>query len=272
MFETVSAYGLKFQIPPFDEGVGRCLRDHGEFARVELEFLLAACHGNFLDVGANIGAICLPFASRRPEVRVAAVEFNPKIAALLAQNAISNGIQNVEVVNAAAGERIGWIDLPIAPIDRKANIGATSIYDSGHPIARMPIRTIDTLAPENTRLVKIDVEGFEPRVLAGATRLLSDVRPSWLVEISRHRPDATSVVRDTFLRFGYRIYWFFSPFLSPKPGEKGDFRGDFAIFASDDAPPWPMATFSDEWPSGEKLLPYFAPPIFSQISGLMRER
>ena len=42
MIETATAYGLELLVPPRDDGVGLCLRESGEFARVELELYQSA--------------------------------------------------------------------------------------------------------------------------------------------------------------------------------------------------------------------------------------
>lgn len=256
--QNATAYGLNFLVPPFDDGVGKCLRENGEFARVELEFILAACDGNLLDVGANIGAICLPFAARRPEARVVAVEAHPEIAAVLSHNVSANSLGNVEVIHAAAGERAGLIDIPVPSIMRQGNIGAGSLYDRGHSSARVPMRPIDDIAPDNCRMVKIDVEGFEPRVLDGAKRLLNEVRPVWLIEVSRHRPNTAALVRETLSSAGYGLFWFFSPFIASNSWSSGEFRGDFAYFATHLKPPWQMNKVADIWPTNATEFPYFA--------------
>ncbi len=254
--ETVLAYGLNFLVPPNDTGVGRSLRQHGEFARVELEFILEACDGDLLDIGANIGAICLPFAAQRPASTVVAVEAHRKIAQMLGANTLNNSLDNVEVIHAVAGERTGTIEIPFGAIDRPVNIGASSIYEKGLPLERVMMRPIDEIAPPNVRFVKIDVEGFEPRVLDGAARLLNDVRPSWLVEVSRERPNTAEIVRKTLQSAGYCLFWFFSPFVAPTPGVSGDTKGDFAYFATDKTPPWPMTEVGEDWPQKEDDLPY----------------
>ena len=258
MLKLANAYGMKFLVPPNDEGVGACLLEAGEFARVELEFILAACDGNLLDVGANIGAIGLPFAARRPNAKVIAIEAHRDIAEILQANVNLNGLTNVEVIHAAAGEREGFTDIPISPIDRFGNIGASSIYDAGHPTLSTRIFPIDTLKYSSISMVKIDVEGFEPRVLQGSQNLLESVRPNWLIEVSRSRPEHYQSVIDILDLNKYSTYWFFSPFVSPKIGRSGDFRGDFAIYASDNPPPWPLARCGAEWPTSEKLLPYLS--------------
>ena len=254
--DTASAYGLNFLIPIRDTGVGQCRRQSGEFARVEIEFILAACDGDLLDVGANIGAICLPFAAQRPASRVVAVEAHRKLAQILGANALNNRLHNVEVIHAVAGERTGTIEIPFGAIDRPVNIGASSIYEKGLPAERVMMRPMDEIASANVRFVKVEVEGFEPRVLDGSARLLRDIRPRWLVEVSRERPNTADLIRKTFKQAGYRIFWFFSPFVAPKPGASGDARGDFAYFATDETPPWPMKEVGDDWPRGEADLPY----------------
>jgi hypothetical protein len=56
--------------------------------------------------------------------------------------------------------------------------------------------TLDTLlnywAPPN--FVKIDVEGAEELALSGATRLLSEIRPSFYLEVSPENSDAVAKI------------------------------------------------------------------------------
>ena len=257
MLSTATAYGLQLLVPARDEGVGQCLREHGEFARVELEFILAACDGDLLDVGANVGAICLPFAARRPNSSVVAIEAHRKLAQILAANALINNLGNVDVFGMVAGERSGAVPIPMQPIDREANIGAGSLYDQGFPTELTIMTTLDQVAPNNLRFVKIDVEGFEDRVLAGAKRLLNEIRPKWLVEVSRNRPNTMALVRNELSAAGYRMFWFFSPFVTPSAGGPDlSIRGDAAIFACDGEPPWPMKPVSEAWPVDARDFPF----------------
>jgi tRNA G46 methylase TrmB len=104
MHGTAEAYGLTFRFPALDTAVGASLRDHGEFARPEIDFISAACAGDLIDVGANIGAICLPFARDNPSSQVVAIEAHPGVAALLRWNVTANDLTNVTVLDAVAGE------------------------------------------------------------------------------------------------------------------------------------------------------------------------
>jgi FkbM family methyltransferase len=261
MLKLANAYGMKFLVPPNDEGVGSCLLEAGEFARVELEFILASCDGNLLDVGANIGAIGLPFAARRPNAKVIAIEAHRDIAEILQANVNLNGLTNVDVIHAAAGEREGEADIPIPPVDRIGNIGAGSLYDAGYPTLRTKFIPLDSLKASSPSLVKIDVEGFEPRVLDGSKFLLENTRPEWLIEISRERKNTTLLVSNTLMKAGYSLYWFFSPFISGPIEIKGTLmRGDFSIFATDRTPRWKLPRFGSSWPKGSLDFPYLSDP------------
>jgi len=265
MVETVlaEAYGLELEVPALDTGVGACLRDYGEFARPELDFIVASCTRGLIDVGANIGAICLPFARARPSAAVLAVEAHPGIAAILRANAMRNGASHVQVVEAVAAERSATIDAPVASLDAPANHGASSLYTKGRPMQRLQAVALDEVSPAGVDFVKIDVEGFEPRVLQGAGRLLSDVRPTWLVEVSRGRPNTAAEVMQRLREAGYRLHWFFSPFLTRKRPRRLDehppLRGDLSIVACDGSPAWDLRPVEgDAWPDDVADFAYLA--------------
>ncbi len=63
--------------------------------------------------------------------------------------------------------------------------------------------SLDGILPDlpAPRLVKVDVEGAELDVLAGATRLMREVKPVWIVE-----PHGTArEVIDSFANCGYEV-------------------------------------------------------------------
>jgi FkbM family methyltransferase len=262
MIETTEAYGLTFAFPAGDTAVGACLRDYGEFARPELDLISTLATGDLLDVGANIGAICLPFARLRPRAAVVAVEAHPQLAALLERNARSNRLANVSVISAAAGEAAQSFDMAVRPLSGDANFGALSLLDASAPRCLGEMVRLDDVAPPSVSFVKIDVEGFEPRVLHGSSRLLHDARPSWLVEVSQRRQDAATDVRARLEHAGYRLFWFFSPFLTRKRPKRLDerpkMRGDVSILAIDGDPAWNMRPVTDEWPRDVADFPYLA--------------
>lgn len=217
MLETADAYGLSFLVPTGDTAVGRSIRNHGEFARPELDFLLEHAtgpEGSFVDVGANLGAIALPFAALRPAWRVAAVEAQRALSGVLAANALNNRQMNVHVFNAAAGSEPGLVDFPAIPLSSAGNFGVVR-FGLDAPTERIRMLTLDELAPAGTELIKIDVEGYEPEVLRGAARLLAERRTTWVVEASAD-PSARARTVAAFRGTGHALYWLFAPFATPR--------------------------------------------------------
>ena len=234
--EATRAYDLEFRFPAGDTAVGASLRDYGEFARVILDFLVdhAGEAGALLDVGANIGAISLPFAHRRPGWKVLAIEAHAELADILEANATANGLANISVVRAAAGAETGVAEFPAVPLVGERNFGDIGFDSVAEVMRPVPMVTLDGVSTRDVRLVKIDVEGFEPQVLAGAAALIAARRAVWLVEATIQHPEATAEVIRTFQSAGYEVCWFFAPFATPANGRaapKIPGRGDSNIVA-----------------------------------------
>ncbi|MDP1600710.1 FkbM family methyltransferase [Phenylobacterium sp.] len=232
-------------MPAHDSGVGLSLRENGEFARIEVDLIKELSAGGVLiDVGANIGSIALPAASAAR--LVIALEANRGFANVLATNTLNNGLFNVSVVHAAVGETERLARFPMMPVGEVGNLGTSGFHMAGkYPEEVVRMTTIDRIAPNDTRVVKIDVEGYESSVLKGATRTLTETRPTWLVESGEESP-ATRGIIQTFLDSGYLVYWFFAPFVTPRPARgapPAKLRGDVNILAvpSEGAQPnWEM--------------------------------
>jgi len=83
----------------------------------------------------------------------------------------------------------------------------------------VPVVTLDQLAMTNVKLIKIDVEGMEVDVLAGAKATLARCRPILYVENDRADKAEALVaqVRDD----GYRMWWH-----APRLFNPANFRGN----------------------------------------------
>ncbi|MBX3484014.1 FkbM family methyltransferase [Phenylobacterium sp.] len=218
MLSRAVAYGLDLQFPAQDSAIGDSLMRYGEFARCIADFLIDHAveeTGVLIDAGANIGSIGLPFAKARPGWQVKAIEAHGGLAHVLTVNAARNLLSNVFVVRAAAGGTSGEVDFPNPPLIGEQNYGTLSIARAGEfPTVRTPMVTLDEIAPPDTRLVKMDLEGHDPEALRGAPRLLHEIRPVWLIEAAINHPQATGAVIQTMLLAGYSVYWFYAPFVS----------------------------------------------------------
>lgn len=137
-----------------------------------------------VDVGANIGFFTLRFARWvGPAGRVIAIEPEARNIATLRARVARSGLSSVvDCVQAAAADRPGVLSLALTP----GHPGDHHLAESGEPVQAV---ALDGLTAQETRrvsLIKIDVQGAETMVIAGARRLLEDHRPAVFVEV--HEP------------------------------------------------------------------------------------
>jgi FkbM family methyltransferase len=142
----------------------------------ELDFLRAhtPVGGVFVDVGANAGTYALPLARHvGPGGRVIAIEPHPVMVARFAFNQAASGNGNVVLVPAAAGDTDGNL---MIETDQE-NYGASHVYPDASARSdaiRVPaMRLLSILRSQNVEKIdslKIDVEGYEDRVLIGFFR------------------------------------------------------------------------------------------------------
>jgi FkbM family methyltransferase len=141
----------------------------------ELEFLRAHAPrgGVFVDVGANVGTYAMALARQVGSGgKVIAIEPHPVTHARLAFNRAASGFTQVDLVAAAAGPSDGEL---LIETDGD-NLGASRIVSgepTGHAI-RVPSlrlqRILGDAGVDHVDALKIDVEGFEDRVLTGFFR------------------------------------------------------------------------------------------------------
>jgi FkbM family methyltransferase len=141
----------------------------------ELDFLRAHSPdgGVFVDVGANVGTYALALARQvGSSGKVIAIEPHPITHARLAFNRSASNATQVRLVAAAAGP----VDGELMIETDGDNLGASHIV-SGEPgsnAIKVPSlrlqRILDDAAVTHVDALKIDVEGFEDRVLTGFFR------------------------------------------------------------------------------------------------------
>jgi FkbM family methyltransferase len=142
----------------------------------ELDFLRmhTPAGGVFVDVGANAGTYALPLAYHvGPQGRVIAVEPHPVMVARFAFNQTASASGNVALIAAAAGDADGEL---MIETDHE-NYGASHVYPDASarsdairvPALRL-LRILQDADVGQVDSLKIDVEGYEDRVLVGFFR------------------------------------------------------------------------------------------------------
>lgn len=135
------------------------------------------------DIGANIGIYSILAAALNPEGTVVAVEPMPANFARLCQNAVVNELQNFRPYCLAVAARSGLGTFNFASLQEGSSMhsigasgateqfGETVVFRSG-----IGLVTLDDLAgvAGAPSLIKIDVDGGEDDILAGAGGVLRD--------------------------------------------------------------------------------------------------
>jgi FkbM family methyltransferase len=150
----------------------------------------------FLDIGANIGWHTLTAASLLKENgKIIAVEPNPRNVQLLYHSITINGFRNVRVFPFAASDENRLLQL-IAGI---SNGVVKDVPQDQAYCEYVPAFKIDDLVKDEPRIdvIKIDIDGHEPKALLGMSAtirkhrpiIISEFSPSSLIELSAIRPE-----------------------------------------------------------------------------------
>lgn len=136
-----------------------------------------------VDVGANVGCIALMASALvGEEGLVVAIEPNPDNLRLLYAGVMLNGSKNVRVFSCAASDRPAIASLT----GGISNTHLVAARELGPETVYTQTVVLDEFLAWLPRLdlVKLDIEGHEPRAFAGFTTLIERYRPAIVVEFN----------------------------------------------------------------------------------------
>jgi FkbM family methyltransferase len=168
----------------------------------------------FIDVGASFGYYTTLGASLvGPTGQVFAFEPSPVASQVLEEMIEASGLYNVILTKAAVGRENDNIPL-FLPTTRNLHSPSILPSDPEFSAIQVPLIALDQFSPfENVpkiKLVKIDVEGYEPDVLAGMGRLIKEKRieniicefnSGWL----KRNSTTPEQLLERFLDLGYQV-------------------------------------------------------------------
>lgn len=194
--------------------IGIDINQFGVYERTELELLFdflrplqpVFTQGIALDIGGNIGNHALWFSRRFQAVH--SFEPNPATVELLRFN--SRWVSNLSVHALGLGDQAGDFDLQ----ENSENFGGSSIRQGNEETSastvRIRVERLDDLPLDTSALcfMKIDVEGFESKVLLGAAQTIAQRQPLIVFEQHTSEFDNGSTPSIELLRaWGYRFCW-----------------------------------------------------------------
>ena len=195
--------------------VGRALDLYGEWCEQELDLMGRYIQPGWVvvDVGANVGTHTIAFAGMAgPGGSVYAFEPQRMIFQLLCSNVALNALTNVMCLPYGVSNVNGTAVIPVINPYSNSNFGCLSI--EGHKYGDgVRVTTLDSFNFGRCDLIKIDAEGLERKVIAGAENLIRDRRPIIFVENNSEKesPGIISLLTD----LGYRCWWRLGPYYNP---------------------------------------------------------
>jgi FkbM family methyltransferase len=198
-----------------------------------------------IDIGANYGVYARALARLGATVEL----FEPHPRCLDALGAWARGRRSVRVHSCALSSEAGSATLAIplgaGGIEHDAAASIEPIEGQECRRATVAVRTLDSFAFSGVGFIKIDVEGHEAQVIAGARTTIGASRPALLVEIEQRH--CARPIADTFARLaalGYAGYFLLDGVLTGlarfrveehQPlgalGERGGYHNNFLFLA-----------------------------------------
>ena len=162
----------------------------------------------FFDIGANMGLYAATCARLFAPGRVHAFEPAPPSAEVVRKVARSNRL-DLEVFEVAVGDANGTASLHLSDKSDASNSLVPGFKKSSGSIEVRTVRLDDHVRATGAvpDVMKIDVETFEPQVIAGATRTIADARPIIVLEVLKRRGhDHGEEITAAMQPFGYHYY------------------------------------------------------------------
>ena len=162
--------GLVFSVPNLIENVSFELFINGIYEEKYLKLIEKNLPLNsiFIDVGANVGAISILLAKRRPDVTIYAFEASPRVFQYLKINKDQNALVNLHIYNLAI-HATDNLELPFYSPEGKNGKGSFSpVFTQNSELVKTI--SLDTFFIQNNispNFIKVDVEGYESYVFIG---------------------------------------------------------------------------------------------------------
>jgi len=202
--------------PNKDKYIGKSFDLYGEFSYQEVEFLkeLVEPGDVVIDVGANIGGITIPLAQKiGPEGYMVAFEPQQYIYYMLCGNIAVNDLTNTACFQRLVSDVSGQVlNVPVFDFEKEGNFGDNggSEKEDGLPVSTC---TLDSLNLSKPKLIKIDVQGNQFKVLKGAIETIRRSKPFIYVE-AESREESDEIV-DFLEPLGYNFLFHRPPLYNP---------------------------------------------------------
>jgi FkbM family methyltransferase len=223
-----------------NDRISRAIAEHGVWEQWMISLSQAFCDGVdaplVIDAGANLGGYLLPMARylRRSGGQIWGFEAQRIVYYQLCGNVFLNRLDNAHVFHKAVGHKDAGVTMPTPDYAVSRNVGAASLLpwsarpstSNAKPVRRPrePVEMVrlDSISlPKAPSLIKIDVEGFELKVVKGAAATIENAGfPPLLLEAWTH--EQFKVQRQQLIKYleklGYSLIAISDELLAQHPG------------------------------------------------------
>lgn len=172
-------------------------------------FKLCKPHFNVLDIGTNIGYSLLRMSALASSGNVVGFEPDPlNYTSCIKNLELNRNPGNIKVYNIGLGETAMEAGIEVRTA---GNRGANRVAVNDNASARISISRLDTIFSElnwsRLDLIKIDVEGYELKVLKGGEAVLKKYFPILFIEVNDgnliHQGDSARALMQYLFDLGY---------------------------------------------------------------------
>jgi FkbM family methyltransferase len=163
------------------------------------------------DVGANFGETSLYMSKINPHGKVCAFEPLPEAFQKLKKNKELNSLENCYLYSLALSNKSEDLAIHLTGVQNSGSTFLKPVSDKSEQVAKAV--TLDQMADSESGcdLIKIDVEGFEKKVLEGAEKTLRKFRPVLFIEIDQNnlmRQNTSAASTIEYIRgFDYSVHY-----------------------------------------------------------------
>lgn len=208
-------------VVPQDDYVGRAIKYFGELDRKITWVVQRVLRpgDTAIDIGANLGLVSFSMLRRvGPSGKVHAFEPQSRMADYIDRSIALNKVDNLLLHRSGLGDTPGRLRLAIPD----NNAGAASLCSqTGTRFEAVTVTTLDAFQQQaaltDVRLLKIDVEGFEPQVFSGGRNFFLALRPDVVIfEENRVGADGIPASVQIIRSLGYDVFALPRTWLSVK--------------------------------------------------------
>jgi len=226
IFDPSTIDERKYLLFPNDNAVTSTLFNNDVYEPYLYQFLkennLDIRGTNVVDIGGNNGQIAVEFAHLvGDDGKVFSFEPQRVIFQQLCGNVFVNGLDNVYTFNVALGNEEGLTTIQKPNYFDKGFVNFGDVHvgvQSDYELVQM--RQLDSYSLDNISIIKIDVQGFERKVLLGAKETIEKNKPIIYIEIEQDQlelyGDSEESVLQLLIDYGYSFTRFNSglPYLT----------------------------------------------------------